>query len=177
MKKIFKDKDKKKMISTENLYLLEFMSITESNYIPGKTILDGYHKYYERPTKNYVLGKKETTYDYKDIFTGTIYKEIHESYKPGNIRVRIISPIISNKDAITEDEATNILETKNFYVINKDSKENTKKVLEFFERFNSLSSINPEKAEEFAIDLINVYNDNYIEEKSEDGKNLLIKKK
>ena len=66
----------------------------------------------------YIICKKESDYEYIDIFTGSIYEKYnHGLYSDGDILIKNIEPIISNKSRIKYKDAEGILETKNTLVI------------------------------------------------------------
>lgn len=93
----------------------------------------------------------------------------------GMVRANIVSPIISNKGTITYEEAKNILETHNFYLIDNNYKENTKKLLELMQMFNLAANINPEKAEEIATEILDSIH-SIDDKKNTNGKKLVKKK-
>ena len=136
--------DLNKDISTKNLFLLEvYKCVSEGDF--DATV---------RPQRIYLLGRKGVEYNwqYTDIFTGTVYDDCFfaEQSKLGKVIVHVVSPIISDKGTITEEEAKKMLEEYNFYSIGKDYKENTKKFIMIAQKLNRQADINPEKAEEFA---------------------------
>ena len=154
---------KKQNIPTKDLYLLELKKVVSIDKVSR---LSGYSKlidYTEQLTGIFVLGRKKGSYsyideEYEDIFTGTIYKADYDEIKLGNIKVQVIYPIISDKQRITVGEAKSILETHNFFCINKKYQENTKKLMDFYEKFNTLINTNPKEAEEIAKKIITNFN-------------------
>ena len=68
----------------------------------------------------YIICKKESDYEYIDIFTGSIYEKYnHGLYSDGDILIKNIEPIISNKSRIKYKDSKEILETRNTLVIKK----------------------------------------------------------
>lgn len=97
-------------ISTENLYLAVLAKLS------FRYEYDDAVKVEARPLTplRYVLIRKENYYNVsKDIFTKTEYNIGTNGYKPGEITVILVEPIISNKNKITYKDALDILETKN----------------------------------------------------------------
>lgn len=93
----------------------------------------------------------------------------------GMVRANIVSPIISNKGTITYEEAKNILETHNFYLIDNNYKENTKRLLELVQMFNLAANNNPEKVEEIATEILDAIHS--IDDKKNTDVKKLVKKK
>ena len=89
--------------------------------------------------------------------------------KTGKQIVHVVSPIVSNKGAITYEEALNILETHNFYCIDKSYKENTKELIMLLQKVNELANFDPNRAEEIATELLSKINvgSNEIEKQKE----------
>lgn len=101
-----------KRISTNELYLLELVTIAKVEYLSQKIKAYTFAK-----EKRWCLGRKKGAYDthYVDIFTGTEYNNIMEfgSDSVGCIGVRNRQSIITTRKWITEEEALLILRTMN----------------------------------------------------------------
>ena len=167
--------NKKKKLSTKNLYLLEIYKCTK--------IKEEECKFSEISTGVYVLGYKSLFDKYEDAFTETEYdsESYYNTIEVGKQRVHVITPIVSNKSEITYEEATSILENHNFYLIDRECGENTKELLEFMKNFNIYSSVEPEKAEDFAKEVLRRINAESVEIKeevnnNEKGKSYILKR-
>ena len=69
----------------------------------------------------------------------------------------------------------------NFYLIDRECGENTKELLEFMKNFNIYSSVEPEKAEDFAKEVLRRINTESVEIKeevnnNEKGKSYILKR-
>lgn len=149
-----KFRNKRKTITTQDLYLLQLYKYYD---VSGDY---SYTYYRESPTGVFVLAHKEYPIcdRYIDVFTGTTYTGSISTTKENDAKVaHVVSPIISNKGEITYEEAMNILETHNFYLIDKKCKDNTKKLLIILQNFNKLSNSDPKLAEKFATIVIDKF--------------------
>lgn len=68
----------------------------------------------------YVICRKESSHEYIDIFTRSKYEKYnYKLHRDGDILIKDIEPIISNKSRIKYKDAEGILETRNTLVIKK----------------------------------------------------------
>lgn len=93
------------LISTKDLYVLELRTIEKYEY-PS---IDERITYYSSD-KYYVLAKKISSFDYKDVFTKSTYETSYLSFKVGSVVVRKSIPLQTTKSFITLSEAKKILE-------------------------------------------------------------------
>lgn len=117
-------------ISTENLYLCILKQIMKREY-HSPTI----HTTYFNPEERYILARKNKILEeYTDIFTNTTYLYGTDyDLKEGEWGVRTEIPCITNAQYITEEEALEILTTKNtnFMVINREIPKKKRRIRRF----------------------------------------------
>lgn len=100
-----------KKISTKNLYLCTLNQVQYRNYYAE------YKQTFTKKDKKYILAKKvKDSYKdlYIDIFTKTPYKYITDPFlEIGDWGITSMIPCITNVSFITEEQALEILESKN----------------------------------------------------------------
>ena len=108
---------------TKNLYLAE-LGVYKKRYVGGKGLYETFEvKCYSFNQPKYIVCRKkkyETHERYKDVFTGSKYRKYNNRYyEYGDVLVKKLEPIVSNKGRIKYKDAEKILEEKNTLYIKR----------------------------------------------------------
>lgn len=116
---------------TKDLYLAELgiyekVRVGEDGYFKNTLTGNTYPNYvynvkcYSFELPKYIICKKESKHEFTDVFTGSKYeKYTYSFYDDGDILIKDLEPIVSNRSRISYKDAEEMLETKNTLVIKK----------------------------------------------------------